>query len=279
MTTIRSTVFIGSSVEGLSIAKAIQQNLDRVAQCVIWSQGVFGLTGGTLENLVAKLELFDFAILVLTPDDMILNRDEAKPCARDNVLFEFGLFVGGIGRERTFGVYDRQSGLQLPSDLAGITLANFECHADGNLQASLGAASTLIETAISAQGVRPRFDMGALTTPEQQFQIIADLLDASTFQFLILLKDNDSGIDRDWRTKFEYSGYKTFSNGHGNGFAYVNLAEKLPDAGILKIDLRNKISLSNRGRQFVSWLLENDCKAGYFSSDFGGWGLKPDESK
>ncbi len=277
MTTIHPKVFIGSSVEGLSIAKAIQQNLDRVAQCAIWSQGIYGLTVGLLETLVAKLESFDFAVLVLTPDDMIASREETKPCARDNVLFEFGLFVGCLGRERTFGVYNRTSGIMLPSDLAGITLADFEYHDDGNLQAALGAASTQIETAIAAQGVRPRLDPSTLTTPEQQFQIITDLLDPADFQFLIILKENDSGIDRDARTEYKHLTPKVCIKGEGTGFSYADLVTKLPDAGILTIDLRNMISLTNRGREYVSWLLENGYKAEYFISDFGGWGVPPAE--
>jgi predicted nucleotide-binding protein len=52
----RPIIFVGSSVEGLSYAKALQQNLDHAMQVVLWSQGVFGLSNGTLEDLVEKLQ-------------------------------------------------------------------------------------------------------------------------------------------------------------------------------------------------------------------------------
>src|SRR5437899_9214507 len=90
----RPLVFIGSSAEGLAIAKAIQLNLDRACEVVIWSQGVFGLSEGTLETLVNKAEEFDFAILVVTPDDMTQSRGKNEQSPRDNVLIELGLFLG-----------------------------------------------------------------------------------------------------------------------------------------------------------------------------------------
>jgi hypothetical protein len=148
-------VFIGSSSEGLPIAKAIQVNLDHACEIVIWSQGVFGLSEGTLDTLVDKAGEFDFAILVVTPDDMTRSRRKKQQSPRDNVLLELGLFIGTIGRKRTFVVYDRTAGLKLPSDLAGVTLAGFQPPSGGTLQAAVGAACTQIETAINEQAVLP----------------------------------------------------------------------------------------------------------------------------
>lgn len=144
----RPSVFIGSSSEGLPIAEAIQVNLDRACETVIWSQGVFGLSGGTLEALVTKLPVFDFAILVLAPDDMVTSRDQGQQAPRDNVLLELGLCIGALGRERTFAVYDRTCNLKLPSDLAGVTLANYQPHVNGNMQSTVGAACTEIKGSV-----------------------------------------------------------------------------------------------------------------------------------
>jgi predicted nucleotide-binding protein len=83
---LRPRVFIGSSREGHAIAEAIQLNLDHACEVTIWSQGVFGLGEGTLESLVEKLDSFDFAILVLTNDDVTISREEMKQSPRDNVL-------------------------------------------------------------------------------------------------------------------------------------------------------------------------------------------------
>jgi hypothetical protein len=126
MATKRPLVFIGSSTEGLPVAKAVQANLDYCAECVIWHQGGFGLSEGSLESLVNKLDEWDFGVLVLTPDDFVESRGARNAVPRDNVLLELGLFVGRLGRERTFMVVDRSAKLKLPSDLAGITPATFQ---------------------------------------------------------------------------------------------------------------------------------------------------------
>jgi hypothetical protein len=147
-------MFIGSSSEGLGIAKAVQVLLDHACEVELWSQGTFGLTQGTLESLVLALTRFDFAVLVLTPDDLTVSRGAERQVARDNVIFELGLFIGALGRDRTFLLYDRSRPVGLPSDLAGITPATFEPHASGNLEAALGAACTRIENAVSRLGLR-----------------------------------------------------------------------------------------------------------------------------
>ena len=142
----RPSLFIGSSSEGHAIAEALQQNLDRVCEPVIWSQGVFGLGDGTLETLVEKLPQFDFAALILTPDDMIESRDNVQQSPRDNVLLELGLCIAPRAASRQpFAVYDRSSNLKLPSDLAGVTIADYQPQSSGNLQAALGPASTSIK--------------------------------------------------------------------------------------------------------------------------------------
>ena len=128
--------------------------MDQNNDVELWDQGLFGLSHGTLESLVGAVPRFDFAVLVLTTDDLLLSRGTEKPTARDNVLFELGLFMGGLGRDRTFIIYDRENPPKLPSDLAGVTTATFRRHASGNLQTSLGAACTKIEQAIKTRGVR-----------------------------------------------------------------------------------------------------------------------------
>jgi hypothetical protein len=152
--TIRPIIFVGSSSEGLELAKIIQVLLDRDTDVEIWTQGVFGLTHGTLESLVDAIPRYDFAVLVLTADDLMVSRGTEHQTARDNVLLELGLFIGGLGRDRTFIIYDRGNPPRLPSDLAGVTPVTFQRHSSSNLQASLGAACTQIEQAIKSRGVR-----------------------------------------------------------------------------------------------------------------------------
>ncbi len=170
----RPSMFIGSSSEGLAVARNIQALLDRECEVKVWNQGVFGLSAGTLESLVLALEEFDFATLVLTPDDLTRSRDQERQTARDNVLFELGLFMGGLGKSRTFIVYDRTAGLILPSDLAGVTAATYQPHADGNLRAALGAPTTDILQRIGQLGFRGPERLRQLTQAAENLQKAGD---------------------------------------------------------------------------------------------------------
>lgn len=145
------SMFIGSSVEGLPVAEAIQLGLQHSVETQIWHQGLFGLSGGTLETLVDRLPAYEFAALVLTPDDLRQSRGQTATIPRDNVLFELGLCIGLLGRSRTFIVHRCDLEMDLPSDLAGITPATFALHSDGNLQASVGPVCTQIKLAIQQE--------------------------------------------------------------------------------------------------------------------------------
>lgn len=144
----RPRAFIGSSSEGLTIAMAIQELLDPVAECTIWNQGVFAPSSTIIDSLQDARLLYDFAVVVLTPDDTTSKRGVVAPSPRDNLLFELGLFAGALGRARTFLVLPADSHLQLPSDLSGVTTARFRSRIDGNLVAALGPAMSQIMRAM-----------------------------------------------------------------------------------------------------------------------------------
>jgi hypothetical protein len=119
-------LFIGSSKKNVRVAQLLASSLNDCAQVEIWNQGFFGIGDGYLESLVKNLEDYDFAAFILAPDDMTLSGDESRPAPRDNVLFESGLFMGVLGRDRVFLVVDPSAQLEIPSDLAGITLAHYD---------------------------------------------------------------------------------------------------------------------------------------------------------
>jgi hypothetical protein len=147
-------LFVGSSSEGLEVARAIQSQLHRDCEVTIWNEGAFPLGQTTLESLVNALDRFDFAILVLTPDDTILSREIERLAPRDNLLFELGLFMGRLGRSRTFVVAEDSPRMKLPSDLAGVTLAGFDPNrVDKNLVAALGPPCARIRQAIRDLGL------------------------------------------------------------------------------------------------------------------------------
>jgi predicted nucleotide-binding protein len=62
-----------------------------------------------------------FAVVLLTPDDLGASKDkreELKPRARQNVIFEFGYFVGKLRRERVCVLY--KENVEIPSEYEGI---------------------------------------------------------------------------------------------------------------------------------------------------------------
>lgn len=143
-------LFLGSSIEGLNTAYAIQQALDYDAEPTVWSQGLFQPSQSVLFELVKSLPSFEFAVFVFSPDDTVKLRGAEFPAVRDNVIFELGLFMGALGPSRCFYLVPRGVGaLHLPSDLAGINPLTYNAaRSDGNLLAALGPACNEIRRAI-----------------------------------------------------------------------------------------------------------------------------------
>jgi predicted Zn-dependent protease len=149
-------VFIGSSVEGLNVAYAVQQNLLHEAEVTVWDQGVFELSRTTMESLTKALFNNDFAIFIFSPDDLVRIRDLSAPAVRDNVLFEFGLFIGRLGRERVFFLLPSVGELHLPTDLLGVTPGRYDStRTDGSMQAATGAVCHQIRLQIKTLGLVP----------------------------------------------------------------------------------------------------------------------------
>ena len=56
----------------------------------------------TIENLEQNLDAVEFAVLVITPDDLRTKRETTSEVPRDNVVFELGLYMGRLGRTEPF---------------------------------------------------------------------------------------------------------------------------------------------------------------------------------
>ena len=85
-----------------------------------------GLT--IIEKLEREARNVDFAIALLTPDDVGTLKDEAddqfKPRARQNVILELGYFMGKLGRKKVCLLIKGE--LENPSDLDGILYASMD---------------------------------------------------------------------------------------------------------------------------------------------------------
>jgi predicted nucleotide-binding protein len=134
-------LFIGSSMESLKVAKRVQVELDYDFDVTIWHQSLFEPGTETWRQLVNMARNdFDFALFVFGSDDAIESRKQSTFSPRDNVLLEYGLFVGAIGPERTFFLHNRSHKPKIASDLACIMALTYRVR--DNLQAALGPACT-----------------------------------------------------------------------------------------------------------------------------------------
>lgn len=119
---IKKRLFIGSSTEGLKIAKKVKNILANDFDVYIWTD-IFGINDNTLKRLLDASLKYDFAIIIGTADDTVSVREEELMQSRDNILFELGLFIGRLGTKKcTFLIEER---VKIPSDFHGITLPIF----------------------------------------------------------------------------------------------------------------------------------------------------------
>lgn len=154
-------IFIGSSTQTLDIAKQLKAELNASLgpNCKVecWNDDIFKLSNTIIEVLELKSATCDFAILVAGADDIKTSIKTTSLVPRDNVIFEAGLFMGALSRERTFILTPDSTSkdqVELPSDLQGINLANFTKN-EGSYDMS--SAVDKISSIITDKGPKTRF--------------------------------------------------------------------------------------------------------------------------
>lgn len=147
-------VFIISSVEALKIARAVQSAFEYDDFIVnVWPDGVFKVANYTLQSLEDEIDNSDFAIAIAHPDDHVESREAQWPQPRDNVIFELGLFMGRLGRQRAILMEPRGEKVKLPSDLAGVTTIPYRFDPDSDTDALLAPACTKLRKHILELGL------------------------------------------------------------------------------------------------------------------------------
>lgn len=155
-------IFIGSSTESRSIANALQESLSDELDAFVWSQWGFDLSRDAVDSLERTLAESDFAAFIFAPDDDLVIRGQQTAVVRDNVLFELGLFMGGLGRDRTFIVRPTsiEEAYRVATDLLGLTAATYDATAlrgtPDELRRALLTAANQIRAATQRLGFRER---------------------------------------------------------------------------------------------------------------------------
>lgn len=152
----RHHIFIGSSTEGLPVARTLAHLLDSYTNLApsLWNEGTFELSKTYIESLETELSKAHFAVLVLTPEDVIVSREHESLGPRDNVIFELGLFIGRLGRDRCFMVQPKQQPLKVPSDLMGVQPVGYMVEDRSSLHDALKRPAELIARHVEKIGPR-----------------------------------------------------------------------------------------------------------------------------
>jgi hypothetical protein len=147
----KSRIFIASSSRALVLAEQLREQV-RSDYCdgVLWTDESRGKESATIiEMLESATRHYDFAVVVLTEDDVMKAPGGDVSKARDNCIFEAGLFMAAIGRKRCF-IVSSVNPKDLPTDLGGVLFLPFkepgQLKDPDQCKDAVMAASTAIKT-------------------------------------------------------------------------------------------------------------------------------------
>lgn len=113
------------------------QKMKESVQNYIKSRGIksidlFGDSNGGIqwvfEALSDSANMAECAIVLLSADDIMLNKKDLQFMyrARQNVIFEMGLFAGYLGKDRVIVLYEEHGKFEFPSDIGGIFYIKYD---------------------------------------------------------------------------------------------------------------------------------------------------------
>lgn len=88
-------------------------------------------SGKTIIEKIEKHSDVPFAVVLMTPDDIYLERGRKIKRARQNVIFELGFFIGKLKRENVCVLYKN---VEIPSDFKGVVYIHVDKKGDWRKQ-------------------------------------------------------------------------------------------------------------------------------------------------
>ena len=137
-------VFIGSSTGSLVLARSLAQLLKGCIEPRVWKDR-FKPGRVTFETVMNESRENEFAIFIFSPDDIVrpISKQRSTPRnyrrVRDNVVFEAGLFLGRLGRNRTLILAEETASLL--TDFRGLTTFQYAWEGRRTRQNALKALS------------------------------------------------------------------------------------------------------------------------------------------
>jgi predicted nucleotide-binding protein len=161
-------VFVASSSEQVAVARRVATAL-RAPQLEpnVWDKKTFNFSESYIESLEVELDKADFAVVILTADDSANVRSKKVNLPRDNIIFELGLFIGRLGRERCFFLIDSESHTKVASDLSGVNPVTFSLKGAARDPGHRPFASQMARLRTQMLESRPRYKPSKGTRNEQ----------------------------------------------------------------------------------------------------------------
>jgi hypothetical protein len=205
---LKPKIFFGSSTSGSKIAQEIKTFFEPHADCTLWSDsGVWEPNRSTFDNLIRMAGYFDFGVFVATADDLTLTNDQIVIEPRDNVILEMALFLGALGRDKSFLFVEK--GIKLPSDFNGIYMPRFDPNDSDSIESAcneyiakmkehyeLGHLSLYPTTAL-AIGYYKNFLSGLVQSIQDAQELEYDGTVFSDFKFKVIIPRDLKGIIRE----------------------------------------------------------------------------------
>lgn len=213
MTDLKPKIFIGSSLAGYEIAEKVKNYLANIGDCYLWQDpNVWELNRSTFENLLRMVSYFDFGVFVATADDLTLTNDKIVIEPRDNVILEMALFLGAMGRDKSFLLVE--DGIKLPSDFHGTYMPRFTKKNEISIQNAcseytkkidehyrLGHLSLYPTTAL-AIGYYKNFVQGLVESAQDAEDLVIDGIKYTDFKLKVVIPKDLHGMIREKAAQF-----------------------------------------------------------------------------
>ncbi|WP_421828653.1 STING domain-containing protein [Larkinella sp.] len=213
MTDLKPKIFIGSSKAGYQIAEKVKSYLVDIGDCFLWNdRGVWEPNKSTFDNLLRMASYFDFGIFVATADDLTLTNNNLVIEPRDNVILEMALFLGAMGREKSFLLVE--SDIKLPTDFNGIYMPRFDKSNDASIEAACQEYANVIDehyrlghlslypTTALAIGYYKNFVSGLVESMQDADELVFDGVKFTDFSLKVVMPNDLKGMIREKASQF-----------------------------------------------------------------------------
>lgn len=122
-------IFVVSSTESEEIRDALKKNLESMTKVDItpWNREDLWRPGHFIVDTLLQFPCdYDFAIAIFGPDDKSISRGLEVYQPRDNVIFEAGMFMSYLGKDRTFVILPKVPPIKILTDLSGLIACQYE---------------------------------------------------------------------------------------------------------------------------------------------------------